>query len=60
MEGAMPKAKTAKNCYACEADDRVRMTYMVCSRCQRHFCSEHGVPYMEQCSACLEAGEETD
>jgi hypothetical protein len=56
----MPKAKSAKNCYVCEANDRVRMTYMVCSRCQRHFCSEHGVPYMEQCSNCLEAGEEID
>ncbi|GMV48583.1 MAG: hypothetical protein NBKEAIPA_03407 [Nitrospirae bacterium] len=56
----MPKAKSAKNCYYCEAEDRIRMTYMFCSLCRRHFCSSHGVPDLEQCNRCLEAGEETD
>lgn len=56
----MPKAKSAKNCYVCESKDRVRMTFMICSRCSRPFCSEHGVAYMEQCSLCLEAGEKTE
>lgn len=56
----MPKAKTAKVCYGCDADNRVRMTFMVCSVCHRPFCSTHGVPDLDQCSLCLEAREETD
>lgn len=56
----VPKAKSAKNCYVCEENDRVRMTFMICGRCNRPFCSEHGTPHMEQCTNCLEAAEETD
>jgi hypothetical protein len=40
----MPKARTAKNCYYCEAEDRIKMTFMLCGLCHRHFCSAHGVP----------------
>ncbi len=56
----MPKARSAKNCYVCESLDRIRMTFMLCSLCGRHFCSEHGDSDMEQCSKCLEGGEETE
>lgn len=56
----MPKARTAKNCYYCEADDRIKMTFMLCGLCHRHFCSAHGVPDLEQCTKCLEASEETE
>ena len=35
----MPKARTAKNCYYCEAEDRIKMTFMLCGLCHRHFCS---------------------
>ena len=56
----MPKAKRAKHCYFCESQDRVRFTFMMCSRCQRPFCSEHGVPHMDQCTICIEAAEEVD
>jgi hypothetical protein len=55
----MPKAKTAKNCYRCEEADRIKRTFMICARCGRFFCSDHGTPDLEQCELCLEAGEET-
>ncbi len=57
---AMPKARSAGQCAQCEADDRVRMTFMTCSRCRRYFCSEHGTSQLDQCEACIEGGEETD
>ena len=56
----MPKARTAKNCYYCEAEDRIKMTFLLCGLCHRHFCSAHGVPDLEQCTKCLEASEETE
>jgi hypothetical protein len=56
----MPKARTAKNCYCCEAEDRIKMSFMLCGLCHRHFCSAHGVPDLEQCTKCLEASEETE
>jgi hypothetical protein len=56
----MPKAQTAKMCHVCEGEDRVKMTFMVCAVCHRHFCSNHGVPDLDQCSTCLEAREETE
>ncbi|HMU29815.1 MAG: hypothetical protein KF854_09980 [Nitrospira sp.] len=56
----MPKARSAKNCYYCEAEDRIKMTFMLCGLCHRHFCSAHGVPDLEQCTKCLEASEETE
>ena len=59
-EITMPKARSAGQCAQCEADDRVRMTFMTCSRCRRYFCSEHGTSQLDQCEACIEGGEETD
>jgi hypothetical protein len=56
----MPKARSAKNCYQCEARDRVRMTYMTCNRCLRYFCSEHGTSQLDQCEVCIEGAEETE
>ena len=56
----MPKAKSAKNCYYCEAEDRIRMSFMLCSLCHRHFCSAHCVPDTDQCSKWLEPSEETE
>jgi hypothetical protein len=56
----MPKARSAGQCAQCEADDRVRMTFMTCSRCRRYFCSEHGTSQLDQCEACIEGGEETE
>jgi hypothetical protein len=56
----MPKAKHPKNCYRCEAMDRVRRTFMTCQSCGRYFCSEHGSVDLDQCENCLEAGEEVD
>jgi hypothetical protein len=53
----MPKARTAKNCYCCEAEDRIKMSFMLCGLCHRHFCSAHD---LEQCTKCLEASEETE
>ena len=60
VETFMPKAKRAKHCYFCESQDRVRFTFMMCNRCQRAFCGEHGVPHMDQCTSCIEAAEEVD
>ena len=57
---AMPKARSAKNCYQCEAGDRVRMTFMTCNRCLRYFCSEHGTSQLDQCEVCIESAEETE
>jgi hypothetical protein len=57
---AMPKARSAGQCDRCEAEDRVRMTFMTCNRCHRYFCSEHGTPELDQCEACIEGGEETE
>jgi len=54
----MPKARKEKNCYLCEKEDRVRMTFMVCSTCSRHFCSRHGDPKLDECTTCLDGGEE--
>ena len=56
----MPKARSAGQCDRCEAEDRVRMTFMTCNRCHRYFCSEHGTPELDQCEACIEGGEETE
>jgi hypothetical protein len=56
----MPKAKREKNCYVCEKADLIRMSFMVCSKCARHYCSRHGDPKMEECTPCLESGEEMD
>ena len=55
----MPKAKREKNCYTCEDLGMVRMSFMVCSQCSRHFCSRHGEPKMDECHTCIESGEET-
>ena len=56
----MPKGKRAKNCFVCESQDRVRYTFMICHTCRRYYRSEHGVPHMDQCTTCVEAGEVTD
>jgi hypothetical protein len=55
---AMPKARSAKQCASCEEEDRVRMTFMTCSRCERYFCSEHGMSELDQCETCIEAAED--
>jgi hypothetical protein len=55
----VPKANREKNCYVCESADRIRTSFMMCSHCARHFCSNHGAWGMEQCNPCLEAGEES-
>jgi hypothetical protein len=55
----MPKAKREKNCYVCEEEGWVRMSFMTCCTCSRHYCSKHGDPKMDECTACLESGEET-
>lgn len=54
----MPKAKREKNCYVCEEDGLVRLTFMTCGKCARHFCSRHGEPKMDECTACLDDAEE--
>jgi len=54
----MPKAKKEKNCYVCEEAGWVRMSFMTCSKCSRHFCSRHGDPQMDECTECLEGEEE--
>jgi hypothetical protein len=54
----MPKAKKEKNCYVCEEAGWVRMSFMTCSKCSRHFCSRHGDLQMDECTECLEDGEE--
>jgi len=54
----MPKAKREKNCYVCEEGGWVHMSFMTCVKCSRPFCSRHGDPKMDECNACLEAGEE--
>ena len=54
----MPKAKREKNCYVCEEGGLVRMSFMTCAKCSRHYCSRHGDPKMDECNACLDAGEE--
>jgi len=55
----MPKAKREKNCHVCEESNDIRMTFMACAQCSRHFCSLHGDPKLEECVTCLESGEET-
>ena len=55
----MPKAKKEQNCYICEEGDDIRMSFMVCANCHRHFCSRHGDHKLDECTACLEGGEET-
>ncbi|MCH8040168.1 MAG: hypothetical protein IH977_07465 [Nitrospinae bacterium] len=55
----MPKAKREKNCYRCEEAGGIRMSFMVCAQCSRHYCSRHGDPQLEECTTCLESGEET-
>ena len=55
----MPKAKREKNCYLCEEADSIRTSFMVCAQCSRHYCSRHGDPQLEECTICLESGEET-
>jgi hypothetical protein len=54
----VPKAKREKNCYHCEGADLIRMSFVMCSHCHRHFCRKHGVAGLDQCFSCLEAGEE--
>ena len=54
----MPKAKREQNCYVCEADGWIRMSFMICGQCARHYCSQHGNPNMDECTDCLEEGEE--
>ena len=54
----MPKAKREKNCYVRGKAGWVRMTFMTCGKCSRHFCSRHGDPKMDECTECLEGGEE--
>lgn len=34
------------------------MTFMTCSRCERYFCSEHGMSELDQCEICIEAAED--
>src|SRR3712207_8949855 len=36
----MPKSRTARQCYLCDGEDRIRMSFLCCNRCQRHFRSE--------------------
>lgn len=55
----MPKAKREKNCYVCEGQDGIRMSFMTCVQCTRHYCSQHGDPKLDECTPCLERGEET-
>ena len=55
----MPKAKREKNCHVCEETDEIRMSFMVCGKCSRHFCSRHGDLELDECTACLDGGEET-
>jgi len=54
----MPKAKREKNCYVCEEDGWVCLTFMTCRTCARHFCSRHGELKMDECTACLDDAEE--
>jgi ribosomal protein S14 len=54
----MPKAKREKNCSMCGDDGLVRMSFMVCDQCSRHFCSRHGDSKMDECTPCLDGGEE--
>ncbi len=56
----MPRARTAKQCYVCESNDRVRTTFLTCMRCQQYFCTEHGSPEFDRCYTCLENEEEVD
>ena len=55
----MPKAKRQQNCYICEEAGDIRMSFMVCAKCDRHFCSHHGDHKLDECTTCLEGGEET-
>ena len=55
----MPKAKREKNCHVCEEAGGIRLSFMVCAQCSRHFCSDHGDSQLEECSDCLDSGEET-
>ena len=54
----MPKAKPEKNCYMCGEGGWVPMSFMICGKCFRHYCSQHGDPKMDGCTECLESGEE--
>jgi hypothetical protein len=54
----MPKAKREKNCYVCGEAGWVRMSFMTCCKCSRHYCNQHGDPKMDECTECLEGGEE--
>ena len=56
----MPRARTAKQCDACENNDRVRTTFLTCPHCLRYFCTEHGSPEFDRCYICLENEEEVD
>ncbi len=55
----MPKAKREKNCYVCEEAGEIRMSFMVCAKCSRHYCNNHGEPKMDECTPCLDGSEET-
>ena len=55
----MPKAKREKNCYVCEESDMIRLSFMICARCSKHFCSRHGEQKMDECHPCIDDGEET-
>lgn len=55
----MPKGKREKNCFVCEDDGGIRMSFMLCAQCSRPFCSNHGDSKLDECTPCLEGGEET-
>jgi hypothetical protein len=54
----MPKAKQEKNCYLCGEEGEISMSLLICCKCSRHYCSRHGDPQMDECTQCLEGGEE--
>ena len=31
------------------------MSFMICGKCFRHYCSQHGDPKMDGCTECLES-----
>ncbi len=55
----MPKARSAGQCYRCEAGDRMRMIFMACNRCHRYFRSEYGISELDQCDIFIEGGVAT-
>ncbi len=55
----MPNAKREKNCYLCEKAGLQQLSYLVCAECSRHFCRLHGDPQMDECTNCIEGGEQT-